>query len=112
MLARPLCLALLLPLFVLACSDIGIGGECHHVETGEVLTQVRDVSGELFSVKKMPDQPDFSRTFDGCGVSVEAEVEEGNLLVPGYVYHPETGERLAVFLPEKGLRLLSAYEWY
>ena len=80
MLARLLCPALLLPLFVLACSDIGIGGECHHVETGKILTQVRDVSGQLFSVKKMPDQLDFSRTFDGCGVPVEAEVEEGKPL--------------------------------
>ena len=106
-------LALLLVPLVLACSEVGIGGKCHHRETGEVLTKVRDADGDLFSVKKISNFPGPTGPFDACGVSVEAKlVEEGGFFIAGYVYHPDTGERLAVYSAEKGLRLVGHHEWY
>ena len=106
----------LLPLlFLFACSDLGIGGACHHHETGEVLTQVRDVNGELFRVRKMPNQPTFTGTYDGCGVPVEAKIggDDGAFDIFGYVQHPETGRNVSVRLrSERGLRQLTEYEWY
>ena len=112
MLTKLLFLALLFPLLSLACSEIGIGGKCHHRDTGEVLTQIEDANGDLFSVEKMSNLPSLTGTYDGCGVPVEAKIDEGSLLIPGYVYHPDTGERLVVYSAEKGLRPLDAYEWY
>lgn len=101
----------LLPLlFVFACSNLGVGGACHHRATGEVLTEIRDANGDLFRVRKMPNQPTFTGSYDGCGVPVEAETEDGFLL--SFVFHPETGERLVVYDAQRGLRPLDAYEWY
>ena len=106
-------LSLLLPLlFLLACSQVSVGGQCHHRDTGEVLPQVRDANGDLFRLRKMPDQPTFTGTYDGCGVPVQAATEEVGFAVTGYVFHPETGERILVLYPERGLRQLGAYEWY
>ena len=47
-------LVALLALFLsgIACSDIGIGGKCHHKETGKVLTEVEDANGVLFPRKE------------------------------------------------------------
>ena len=85
-------LSLLLPLlFLLACSQVGVGGQCHHRDTGEVLTQVRDANGELFRPRKMPNQPTFTGIYDGCGVPVQATIESREFASHGYVFHPETG---------------------
>ena len=111
----PHCTLLVLFLLLLtACSEIGVGGQCHHQETGEVLTQIRDADGDLFRVRKMPNQPTFTGTYDGCGVPVQAVFEDsGNFFAPWYVVHPETGNNLRVYSSsEQGLRLLVAYEWY
>ena len=99
-------------LFLFACSEVGVGGQCHHRETGDALSQVRDANGDLFRLRKMPNRPTFTGTYDGCGVPVQATIEETGFGVTGFVFHPETGERIRVLYPEKGLRQLWPYEWY
>ena len=101
--------------FLLACDNLpgGIGGTCQHIETGEVLSEVADAKNDVFPVKKMASQPTLLGAKDLCGVSVKAEIGRVNsFFIEGYVYHPDTRDPIGVGLPSKGLRTLSAYEWY
>ncbi len=106
----------LLTLAAAACDTVGLGGSCYHGATGEELKQVRDANGDLFSVSKH----DTGLTMLGqdlvfCAISKDAKLGgEGGFGYSGYVYHPETGERIEAHGLQRGKRIIGEfeYEWY
>lgn len=102
----------------LACSDlskVGIPGigKCHSIENGEVLNEVEDEIGNLFTVEKTTRLTTGGENKDYCGVSVRAELgREKGIFDIKYVYHPETGDKIYAAFSDKGLLMLDGYEWY
>ena len=105
----------LLTLFATTCSwpERVIPGGCHDARTGEELKEVRDANGALFPVARVEFELG-SLSIGYCGVSSDAHVSSegsGNMVV----YHPYTGEPIAVQEARRGIRQFaksSHYAWY
>jgi len=95
--------------------DVGLGGKCHNSQTGKVIDEVEDLSGELWPVEKFTHTIQFAgQDWEYCAVSIKADMQlnEGDRTY--FVLHPETGEVIYGddFFRAKGMMPLRGYEWY